>query len=410
MDIMKKLVQITLLFVSTWAFSQEKTLPVDSLYALAVADLPAFAHYVTRDAKSDFEKASFVIDWFARYFDWTATDYQRRTVRDILERKGGNCNELAQVSKACMETLGLKMRRIREINLHVLTERRQKDAEERVKETGVRASVFGKQHNDHVWLEIFDNATGEWFPADPSLGVAGKRAWLAARYSFGKRYSLDPSSEDMIAPFAVFAEGDDPWIDRTQYYAVEGFNDLYYGQLGKLPAWDRWTALISRLDGKALAAFMGKENLHESLPLIAELSDTYETLKKQFLATDLGKIHQNIDAFSKNLVAGEYDKVVGAYTDDAKIFPDRMEILQGAKAIAGYWIPPPERKSRTIHHRIMPEEIRIIGEEAYDWGYYEGKTRTADGAEAPWRGKYVIVWRKMPDGDWKIYLDIWNRT
>ncbi len=407
---MKKLAPITLFFISAAGFGQTKQLPVDSLYSLAITDLPAFSQYVASGAKTDYDKAFRVVDWFARHFDWTYTDYKRRTVNEILERKGGNCNELAQVSRASLETLGLKMRRVREINLHVLTERRQNDAETKVKEGGPRMSVFGKQHNDHVWLEIYDSSTGEWFPADPSIGVVGKRAWLAARYGFGKRYSLDPSSEDMIAPFAVFAEDKPAWINRTADYAIDGFNELYYGQLDRLPSWQKWVDLVNELDDKALGAFNGEVNLHDSKQTIAQLSDTYQTLKNEFQATDLGIIHRNIDAFSQSLVAGEYDKVVAAYTDDGKIFPDRREILQGHKAVGNYWIPPPERKSKTIFHRIMPEEIRILGDEAYDWGYYEGKTLNADGSETPWRGKYVIVWKKNADGDWKIYLDIWNRV
>lgn len=407
---MKKLIIIALLFISAGCFCQNKQLTVDSLYELAVADLPAFSQYVALGAKTDYDKAYRVVDWFARHFDWTYTDYKRRTVKEILERKGGNCNELAQVSRASLETLGLKMRRVREINLHKLTERRQTDAEVKVKEGGPRMSVFGKQHNDHVWLEIYDSATGKWFPADPSIGVVGKRAWLAARYGFGKRYSLDPSSEDMIAPFAVFAEDQKNWINRTEDYAVNGFNELYYGRLSSLPSWKKWVGLVGELNEKALGAFKGEVNLHDSQPSIAALSDTYQALKNEFLATDLGIIHRNIDAFSGSLVAGEYDKVVAAYTEDAKIFPDRREILQGHKAVGSYWIPPPERKSKPIYHRIMPEEIRILGDEAYDWGYYEGRTLNADGSETPWRGKYVIVWKKTSDGDWKMYLDIWNRV
>ena len=121
-------------------------------------------------------------------------------------------------------------------------------------------------------------------------------------------------------------------------------------------------------------------------------------------------IRENIAAFSKNLVAGNIDAVVAAYTDDARIFPNNLEILQGKEAIRKYWTPSPDRKSRTSYHRIMPEEIKIMGNEAYDWGYYEGKTLSDDGKETAWKGKYVVVWKETAPGVWKIYLDIWNRV
>ena len=59
-------------------------------------------------------------------------------------------------------------------------------------------------------------------------------------------------------------------------------------------------------------------------------------------------------------------------------------------------------------HKITPKEIKVVGNEAYDYGYYEGTTLRANGSESNWKGKYVIIWKKVA-GEWKIYLDIWNR-
>ncbi len=120
-------------------------------------------------------------------------------------------------------------------------------------------------------------------------------------------------------------------------------------------------------------------------------------------------IRRNIADFSKNLVAGNIDGLLAAYTDDAKIFPHGRDILQGHD-LRSYWTPPADRKSRTSYHRILPEEIKILGNEAYDWGYYEGKTLGEDGRETEWKGKYVIIWKEVEEGVWKIYLDIWNRV
>ncbi|PHN05460.1 DUF4440 domain-containing protein [Flavilitoribacter nigricans] len=382
--------------------------PVDSLYELSLRDLSAFAHQLTSDDEPGLEQAETIVEWFAQHFNWTYTDYQQRTIEEILARKGGNCYELARVSQACLELLEVPIRRIREINLHLPTPRRQVDAEKKVQELGARASVFGHRHNDHVWLEIYDRVSDSWVPADPSLGVVGMRKWLAARYGFGKRYSLDPTSADMIAPFAVFTRDGEEWINLTRKYAIDGFNELYYGQLTDLESWPKWTEGVEALEAKALGAFQNKTNLHQHTAGIKVLSEIYQQLKAEFLQTDLGQIHTGIDNFSAALIAGEYDKVVGAYTEDGKIFPNNAPILEGSELIRNYWTPRPGRTSRTVHHRIIPEEIRILGHEAYDWGYYEGRTRLEDGTEVPWRGKYVIVWKKSEEGDWKIYLDIWN--
>ena len=42
-----------------------------------------------------------------------------------------------------------------------------------VTQRGMSYSVFGLQHNDHVWLEVWDDATKSWFPADAAYGVVG---------------------------------------------------------------------------------------------------------------------------------------------------------------------------------------------------------------------------------------------
>ncbi len=120
-------------------------------------------------------------------------------------------------------------------------------------------------------------------------------------------------------------------------------------------------------------------------------------------------IRQNTAAFSQDLVAGNFEAVTQAYASDAKIFPPGLDILHKHEAIRKYWTPPADRESRTVHHLVTPQEIQVNGDFAYDWGYYEGRTRKGDGTEQDWRGKYVIVWKQVKPGVWKIYLDAWNR-
>lgn len=120
---------------------------------------------------------------------------------------------------------------------------------------------------------------------------------------------------------------------------------------------------------------------------------------------DIDQILQNAKNFSKYVVDSDYKMIGASYTADAKIFPNNRKILTGKDSILAYWKLPDG--IRIVHHKLMPEEIKIIGNEAYDYGYYEGSTQKADGSESSWKGKYVVVWRKE-DGNWKMYLDIWN--
>ncbi len=121
---------------------------------------------------------------------------------------------------------------------------------------------------------------------------------------------------------------------------------------------------------------------------------------------ELNKILNNISTFSKAIIASDYQSIASAYTVDGKLFPNNREIISGYDDIIDYWTLP--EGVQIVHHKVSPEEIKILGEEAYDYGYYEGKTQRADGTEISWRGKYVIVWKRIND-EWKMYLDIWNR-
>lgn len=120
---------------------------------------------------------------------------------------------------------------------------------------------------------------------------------------------------------------------------------------------------------------------------------------------DIDAILENIATFSKLVTNSEFEEIGKAYSDDAKIFVNNLEVIEGREAITDYWTLPDG--IRIVYHKILPKEIKVIGDEAYDWGYYEGKTQTSENTNF-WRGKYVIIWKKI-EGEWKIYLDIWNR-
>lgn len=120
---------------------------------------------------------------------------------------------------------------------------------------------------------------------------------------------------------------------------------------------------------------------------------------------DVTTILSNIQAFSDHVMAGDAALIAEAYTEDGKIFPNRKDIMEGREALQKYWTPG--EGYSISHHKITPAEITVTGDQAYDYGYYEGKTKQEDGSETSWKGKYVIVWKKV-EGEWKIYLDIWN--
>jgi hypothetical protein len=262
----------------------------------AMPNIRVLADSVAQTGTS-FVKTQRLVRWVNDSFKWSYTDYQRRTPEEIIARRAGNCAELASVLHLLLDTLGVRSRWIREINVQPEpTPRRQQTAAEMVVSRGKQYSVFGLQHNDHVWLEVWDDSSQSWFPADPAYGVVGLAEWLPARLALSERpkprvAAVVPIAADMLAPFVVVAgeERGGPFTtDRTAYYLIDGFGrQLYSGGLTQLPSWQEWVAAVQSLSPHATAAFGGAENLHAYTDEIARLKATYDALARDAAARGL---------------------------------------------------------------------------------------------------------------------------
>ena len=249
-------------------------------------DLKKFTASIYGDENDSFEQARKLLYWLSSNFKWTATDYKSRTVNEIIFRQGGNCFELAKVYMAMINAAGIPHRGIAEINIHAYNPRRQETAASLVKKKGNRYSVFGLQHNDHRWVEIYNSKSNNWEPADPSIGVIGINDWLEARVWFGERKTIDTSfTNQMIVPFAIFVTGNDksPVESRSAWYLIDQFNALYGGKLVDLPEWQDWIKGVNALNLPSMNAFLGKEDLHQYQENISRLATAYERLKNSWL-------------------------------------------------------------------------------------------------------------------------------
>ena len=288
---MKLLLTTAICLVGAFALAQEGsvTVPKDT----ASVNTKTFAQAIVAGTNDNYEKAKNLLSWLSNHFEWKATDYQTRTVKEIIVRQGGNCFELATVYMALLKDLNLTYRPIAEINIHVYSEERGKRADELIKQSGNRMSVFGKQHNDHRWVEIYDEQRTEWIPADPTMNVIGFDQWLKARAWFGDRHTInDEFSGEMIAPFAIFVVNNNNKSlmeeNRTLYYMVSKLDSLYGGKLSKLPSWSKWVSGLQTLSVAAKKAFEGDENLHNYSDQISELVNVYQNLKKEYLDAQRG--------------------------------------------------------------------------------------------------------------------------
>lgn len=45
------------------------------------------------------------------------------------------------------------------------------------------------------------------------------------------------------------------------------------------------------------------------------------------------------------------------------------------------------------------------GDMGYTWGHYEGRSKDSHGNQVLTSGRYITMWRREPDGNWKVVLD-----
>ena len=81
-------------------------------------------------------------------------------------------------------------------------------------------------------------------------------------------------------------------------------------------------------------------------------------------------------------------------------------VARGKNAVSKAWLP--FFTDRTLFLKWYPTQVEISssGDLGYTIGDYERIGKDASGAPATVTGNYVSIWRKQPDGRWKIVLDI----
>ena len=110
--------------------------------------------------------------------------------------------------------------------------------------------------------------------------------------------------------------------------------------------------------------------------------------------------------FSARYMRGDAAGMAAIYTDDAVIFPPGRAAIRGRPALEAYWRL--DEGERITDHRVTSESVVLRGDLAYDYGTYVVRGERGGKPFGPTHGKYVIVWREVAPGDWRMQLDIWN--
>jgi len=118
---------------------------------------------------------------------------------------------------------------------------------------------------------------------------------------------------------------------------------------------------------------------------------------------DIETVNREIGkAFSR----GDAAAIAAFYTDDAVVMPPNSQMIKGRKAIEEFWKGAMGMGVRSIQLDTL--DVQSGTDLAYEIGNATMIIQPQGGKAATDTVKYVVVWKRQPDGSWKLAADIWN--
>ena len=119
-------------------------------------------------------------------------------------------------------------------------------------------------------------------------------------------------------------------------------------------------------------------------------------------------IREARDKWTKAYEKKDLEKPLSFISDEAKMFTPNMPILDGKEAIRksiAYMFSLP---GFNLAFNVTKVDVAQAGDLAYETGTYHLTLNDEQGKPTTTPGKYVVVWKKQPDGKWKVVADIFN--
>lgn len=106
--------------------------------------------------------------------------------------------------------------------------------------------------------------------------------------------------------------------------------------------------------------------------------------------------------FASAFNAGNAATIAGFYTDDAILMEANQPLAKGSAVIR-------EVFNQFIANKpvlnFAADRIVQSGDMAYEYGHYTLQMMSPAGGSTADQGNYVAVWRRQPNGEWKMAVD-----
>ncbi len=107
--------------------------------------------------------------------------------------------------------------------------------------------------------------------------------------------------------------------------------------------------------------------------------------------------------FSQAVAAGGGKAFSAWFADDAVTLNNGRPAVQGRGSIAAQanWDP----KDYQLNWVAEGAQMGPSNDMGFTWGNYEGRSKDKNGEPVITAGRYITIWRKQPDGKWKVAMD-----
>jgi uncharacterized protein (TIGR02246 family) len=104
------------------------------------------------------------------------------------------------------------------------------------------------------------------------------------------------------------------------------------------------------------------------------------------------------------------EKFVSYFTDNATFLAPDGPIVEGKEAIRGVTTQMFSTPGFHLAWKANKAEVAASGDMGYTVGTYQLTVNNPEGQPTTTDGKYVTIWQKQPDGQWKVIVDAPSST
>ena len=110
--------------------------------------------------------------------------------------------------------------------------------------------------------------------------------------------------------------------------------------------------------------------------------------------------------FAETFNRGDTKSLVGLHADDFLLLPPNGPAERGAEAARSGFQELMDAGWKNISFNTV--EFGSEGGLGYHVGQYSADVPTEDGGTTKEKGKYIDIYKRLPDGSWKIHVTIFN--